>query len=371
MNGHAGPLLSVIIPVHNGAAVLPRCLSALESSSFPGHLREVLVVDDGGTDGAAEHARLRGHPVLRVPGGPRGPGHARNLGADAADGAVLVFVDADVCVHPDVLDRFAGIFEANPDVAAAFGAYDDRPGDPGFLSQYRNLYHRYVHLRGAGEAETFWAGCGAVRKEVFRALGGFDTRRYPRPQIEDIELGYRIRDAGHRILLDPGIAATHLKQWTLPGMLRTDLLDRGIPWMRLLLERPRPGNLNVGAVERLRTALVGLAGMALLTGAVTGSPEWLLVSAALLILNVASNTPLYRWLADQRGWWFAVRAIPVNLLYYAIAGLSVVVAATGHAARRVPGGSGSPRSRPSAGLGSHPAGADVTGSNLDSSRDDR
>jgi hypothetical protein len=71
----------------------------------------------------------------------------------------------------------------------------------------------------------------------FLAIGGFDTVRFPRPQIEDIELGYRLRDAGGRIVLDPTVQGTHLKQWTFWRMLRTDVIDRGIPWMRLLLER--------------------------------------------------------------------------------------------------------------------------------------
>lgn len=364
------PFLSVVVPVRNGAPTLPRCLSALETSSFPEHLWELLVVDDGSTDHTGECARLRGHEVLQVPGGPRGPGFARNLGAGAARGTVVVFVDADVCVHPDVLARFAGIFEANPDLAAAFGTYDDSPADPGFLSQYRNLYHRWVHLRGAGEAETFWAGCGAVRRKVFLGLGGFDTRRFPRPQIEDIELGYRIRDAGHRIVLDAGIQGTHLKRWTLSGMVRTDLLDRGVPWMRLLLERPRPDNLNVGLIERVRAALVGLAVVSLLTGAVTGSPAWFALFLGFPALNVASNTPLYKWLADQRGWTFAASAVPANLLYYAVAGLSVVIATVAHGTRRFRHGPGRRRTSPTDDLRLHRPGANAEASSLDSRRDD-
>jgi glycosyltransferase involved in cell wall biosynthesis len=335
----ASPRITVVMPVLNGMSVLPQSVPALESSDLDPALWRLLVVDDGSTDGTADWIRARGHRVLSVPGGPLGPGAARNLGATRAEGDVLVFVDADVCVHPDVLTRFLDRFDREPRLGAAFGAYDTRPTAPGFVSQYRNLYHRYVHLRGAGDAETFWAGCGAVRREVFAAVGGFDVERFPRPQIEDIELGYRIRDAGWRIALDPEIESTHLKRWTFWSMVRTDLLDRGVPWMRLLLAEPRPESLNVGAAERLRTAGVGIA-FALLAVALIAT-DWLAVWATLAVLAAVtlSNPRLFRWFAEQRSWAFAAGVIPFHLLFHFISGWSVVIAAVGHTFARVtPGG---------------------------------
>jgi len=135
------------------------------------------------------------------------------------------------------LERFADVVTGDSGLVGVFGSYDDAPEARGLLSEYRNLLHRYVHLRGAGEAETFWAGCGAIRRDAFEAVGGFDTARFPRPQIEDIELGYRLRERGGRIRLDPSIQGTHLKRWSLWPMFRTDFRDRGVPWMRLLMER--------------------------------------------------------------------------------------------------------------------------------------
>ena len=337
------PELTVVMPVLNGRELLPRSVGALEASTLERNRWELLVVDDGSTDDSAGWARGRGHRVVQVPDGPRGPAYARNLGAEDARGGVLAFVDADVCVHQDALGRMLSVLDDHGEVGAVFGSYDDAPPDPGFPSQYRNLYHRWVHLRGAGEAETFWAGCGAVRAPVFAEVGGFDHRRFPRPQIEDIELGYRIRDAGWRILLDPSIQGTHLKRWTAPAMVRTDLLDRGVPWMRLLLADPRPDALNVNRGERLRVALVGLSVLCLAAAAATARAGWLAAAAVLLLTNVASNAGLYRWLADRRGWWFALRAVPFNLLYYGIAGLSVILAWAGHLAPGSDRGSRGPR----------------------------
>src|SRR5690606_37188404 len=122
----------------------------------------------------------------------------------------------------------------------------------------------------------------------FTAAGGFDTLRFPRPQIEDIELGYRLRDRGGRILLDPAIEGTHLKRWHLWQMLRTDVRDRGIPWMRLLLERrgKTTGTLNTGLEEHFKVAgtaaAAGLLGWAL----VFDAPVAALVAFVLLVLVV-------------------------------------------------------------------------------------
>ena len=69
-------------------------------------------------------------------------------------------------------------FTENPDIAAVFGSYDDEPAEKNFLSQYKNLVHHYVHQQSSSEAVTFWAGCGAIRKEIFFSVGGFDGKKY-------------------------------------------------------------------------------------------------------------------------------------------------------------------------------------------------
>src|SRR3712207_5284656 len=145
---------------------------------------------------------------------PRHEGHAaaRNIGAGRAGGDVLVFIDADVLVHPDAFTRIRAAFGEDPSLAALFGSYDDRVGESDPVSGFRNMLHREVHVAAAGEAQTFWAGLGAVRRDVFLKAGGFDAARYSRPAIEDIELGLRISDAGCRIGLDPDIQGTHLKR---------------------------------------------------------------------------------------------------------------------------------------------------------------
>ena len=234
-----------------------------------------------------------------------------------------MFVDSDVIVAPDVLSRFERLLSGG-EVASAFGAYDDTPGDPGFVSQYRNLLHHHVHSCNAGEATTFWAGCGAVRADAFMTVHGYDAEAYPRPQIEDIDLGYRLHGAGFRIVLDPAIQGKHLKRWTLRGMLRTDLRDRAVPWMRLLLARgeaAEAGPLNLQIQERVFTALVGLACLTPVAALLSLDARWLVLGLVLTLIVVLGNLPLFAWFGRTRGWLFALRVVPLRLLFYVTSGL--------------------------------------------------
>src|SRR5215213_3798092 len=171
------PLISIIIPVYNGGAQFMRCLAAITPSSWRSW--ELIVVDDGSTDGSAAAAADVGATILHT-GGRRGPAAARNRGAQIARGTWLCFVDADCEVHADTLANIVDVFQSDPSIDALFGAYDDAPAADGFVAQYKNLFHHYIHQGASPDASTFWAGCGAIKRSLFLALGGFDSQRYPR-----------------------------------------------------------------------------------------------------------------------------------------------------------------------------------------------
>ena len=328
------PFLSVIVPAYNGTGVLPRCFAALLATELDRSEWELIVVDDSSEDATAALAGEVADRVIRLEGGPRGPGYARNQGCAHALGEILVFIDADVCVHPDTLGKIAQRFRGS-DLASVFGAYDDEPEGSDFISQYRNLLHRYHHVMGEGEAETFWAGCGAIRADAFHAVGGYDADRYPRPQIEDIELGYRLRDRGLRIEIDPAIQAKHLKRWSFSNMVRTDVFDRGIPWMRLLLERgpQTQASLNVDNTEKVKTVLAAsslLFFLAAIVAFALGAHPWIGFVALFLALEAPIvltlwNLPMYRWFARVKGWGFALRVIPFQYLYYVLNGFAAAM----------------------------------------------
>ena len=321
------PPLTVVIPVHNGGLAFERCLRGLRNSGRTEF--ECVVVDDGSTDGSGLLAEQQGARVLRHER-PRGPAAARNAGALAASHPLIFFLDADVAVHPATIERALARFAADPDLAGLFGSYDAAPAAPGIVSQFRNLLHHHVHQSGdfandARPVRTFWTGCGFIRRDVFLSLGGFDPLRFQRPAIEDIELGYRVSRAGHRLILARDVQATHLKRWTLADMVRTDIFRRGVPWM-LLMKRSQVAEADLN-VARGQQACVAATGLGLL--GLVAAPWWPVLGLAPLAAAAAAvgwNRGFYRFLARTKGVAFAAAAVPLHLIYYTSCGASVVIA---------------------------------------------
>jgi len=289
------PSLTAIIPATNEPATLHRCRAAIDAARAAPE--EVIVVSE---------------PPLA------GPAASRNAGARDAEGDVLVFVDADVEVHNDAFTHIRAAFEADPGLVALFGSYDDAPSAPGVVSAFRNLLHHDVHQESAGPATTFWAGLGAVRREDFLRIGGFDAERYAVPSIEDIELGMRLSADGARIELMPEIQGTHLKHWSLWGMVRTDFAQRGVPWVGLIIESRGSSALNLGMKHRVSAlaSVVGFGALAL------RRPRIALGSAAVL---VALNRRFYGLLVRRRGVPEAAVGVLLHAVHHATSAAAVPV----------------------------------------------
>jgi len=230
--------ISLVITAHRAGPLLSACLeSAATLDPAP---REVIVAIDGGDENVAREAEQRGFRIVCCGGAP-GVSATRNAGARAATGKVVAFADSDVLLRADHIAQVVRAFETNHGASAVFGSYDDDPAAPGVVSGYRNLLHHYTHQHADREARTFWAGGGAVRIDAFFAVGGFDES-YRLPSVEDIELGYRLRRAGHRIRLLPEWQVKHLKKWGLRDLIFTDVGRRAIPWTKLLRREERLDN---------------------------------------------------------------------------------------------------------------------------------
>jgi GT2 family glycosyltransferase len=314
--------ITVVIPAYNCCRHLEACLEGLERSSLQEF--ECIVVDDGSTDDSMDVARRYAVTVIS-PGGRAGPAHARNLGAKAATGEILYFIDADVCVYPDTLARVSAAFSRDTELTALIGSYGDSPDSPDFLSQYKNLMHHYVHQTAREQASTFWSGCSAIRRSVFGQFSGFDARRYQRPAIEDIELGYRLFSAGYKMVLDRSLVVKHLKKWSFWGLVKTDILDRGVPWTELILrDRHIPNDLNVQLSQRVSVALVFLLVVSSALVAIYWRGYFLTPQFSAVLLSLG------RYWADaavERNLW-AIAAVTAGML--SIIALSYVYHMLGH-----------------------------------------
>jgi glycosyltransferase involved in cell wall biosynthesis len=292
--------VSAIVPATNDPPTLDRCIAALEGG--PG-VDEVIVVRSPKEAKAAE---------------------ARNIGASRSTGDLLLFVDSDVEVHRAAPERIRTAFERDPSLVALFGSYDDAPASKGTVSAFRNLLHHHVHHEAPGPASTFWTGLGAVRRDAFEQVGGFDPSL---DWLEDVDLGMRLFDLGARIELDPTIQGTHLKHWSFTGMVKTDFVGRAIPWMELML---RAGNsssvLNLGWRHRASAvaAIVGAGGLVLRRPAVTVAG-----AATMIVLNHR----FYRLLVRRMGLRGAAAGVGLHAVHHLVGVAAVPVGIAKHVAR--------------------------------------
>lgn len=310
-------LVSVIVPVYNGRQYLRRCLSAITKSDYSAY--ELIVVDDASTDDSTQIAAHFESTLIRL-SQRSGPAAARNAGAQNAKGDILLFVDSDVLVNHGTISRIAERFTECSDLAAVFGSYDDDPAEAGLISQYKNLYHHFVHQTSDSAAVTFWAGCGAIRKDVFEAIGGFDQQKYKAPSIEDIELGYRLNQAGFDILLDKDLVAKHLKKWNFLGLVRADIFYRAIPWAKLILESE--GMVNTLNLKKSQRISAGLIGLSILAASLSFfKTAFLYLGLIFLIAVCVVNRDLYLFFIRKRGLKFAAASMILHFFYYFYSGI--------------------------------------------------
>jgi lipopolysaccharide/colanic/teichoic acid biosynthesis glycosyltransferase/GT2 family glycosyltransferase len=301
--------ITAVVPATNRPATLEACLTGLRQAKDGPD--EIVVVED---------------PSIRSPAA------ARNEGAARASGDVLVFVDADVVVHRDAFARIREAFAADPELVGLFGSYDDGLPTAGRVATFRNLLHHHVHQRCAGQASTFWSGLGAVRRDVFLDFGGFDAKQFAHASVEDIELGMRLASRGHRLVLNPSIQGTHLKDWTVWQMVHTDFLRRGVPWVRLILRNPGElptTTLNLSWQHRL-SALLSLVGV----GGLLGRRR---ISASVALLGlVGVNHRFYLLLGRRHGMTTLALGFALHLLHHLVSIASAPCGVVAHLRERTP-----------------------------------
>lgn len=315
--------ISVIIPCFNGASTLEDCLASVFASTHGDF--EVIVVDDGSGDATLEVARKYDCRILALPNNC-GAAAARNIGARAAVGEILFFLDADIAVPPNVLEQIDETFVERPEIGAAFCSYQKKTIPTNFCSVYKNLLHHYTHQTAREDAVTFCSGFGAIRRDVFLNSGGFDENyRF----LEDIEFGYRLHRAGQIILLRKQIQLTHLKRYSLASLVMSDLFGRAIPWTRIMLEkRVFRNDLNTKLNNVLSVAVAAAIPIVFISAMF--STRMIVVLLAMSASFAALNTGFYRFVYQEQGGLFLLRSVAMNWLGYVYSGIGLIWGATAY-----------------------------------------
>lgn len=323
--------ISIIIPVYNDPANLKKCLDSLDRSLLKAY--QLIIVDDGSDLGSEEVAASRcDHYVSLDQNG--GQAAARNIGARLASAEVLFFLDADMMVEPETLGQILEKFNAHPEISALFCSFQHDTPQENFFSQYKNLQHHFTHQVSSREAATFCGGFGAILHSVFKDIGGFQEElRF----MEDVDLGYRLHQAGRRILLCPSIQLTHNKRYSLPSLIRSDVFQRAIPWTRIMLEhRIYRNDLNTSSNNIASVMIVFLMLVAVIFYR-GGAWGLVLLELGLLLTLIFLNRQFLSFVRTARGNLFALRAVAMVWLQYAYSGLGLGLGLLAHFRDRIMG----------------------------------
>jgi lipopolysaccharide/colanic/teichoic acid biosynthesis glycosyltransferase/glycosyltransferase involved in cell wall biosynthesis len=277
-------LMSVIVPAYNAQGTLGSCLAALQDQSLPRDRYEVVVVDDGSTDRTAEVARQYETDLLHQP--HAGPAAARNRGAQAARGEILLFTDADCTPAHDWIERMTEPF-CDAEVVGARGVYRTHQAEPvaRFVQlEYEDRYVRTSRQETIDFVDTYSA---AYRRDVFLANGGFDTT-FPTASVEDQEFSFRLARKGYRLLFVPQAVVYHRHDATLGEYWRRKY---GIGYWKALLLRWHPERAvqdsHTPQVLKVQIGLAGLLGVFLVLTPFWSPVRWLaLVAAAFFFLTI-------------------------------------------------------------------------------------
>ncbi len=295
MSDEKSPRFSVIVPAYNAAETIGACLEALSRQTVPPDAYEVIVVDDGSTDGTAEIARKHGVRVISQPNA--GPAAARNRGAEAARGEILLFTDADCEPTPGWIAAFARAFDANPDAAGAKGTYLSRQRE--IVARFTQMEYeeRYARMEGKPRIDFVDTYSAAYRRDVFLESGGFDAT-FPTASVEDQELSFRMARAGHRMIYVPEARVYHIHNRTVGAYWRRKFY---IGYWKALVTRRFPERLvsdsHTPQVLKLQMGLVGTG--AILTPLLPFSGKARKLWAGVMLAFLATTFPFVKRAAKR------------------------------------------------------------------------
>ena len=292
------PGVSVIVAARNAASTLPSCLASLRALDYPDV--EVIVVDDGSSDGTAAVARAAGARVLEAAG--RGPSFARNYGVLESSHEIVAFTDADCAVPPHWLralveglrtSQAAGAGGPQRNVFPVDRSEEARDLDAFFA--LASVIAEYTRADDSPREVDHNASCNvAYIRHAFREAGGFAEGLWPG---EDVDLDFRLRRMGYRCHYVPLAFVEHHRPGTTAwfaammrryGQAQRELVNRHGRFRPL---HYLPGGLVVlAALQALwlsrRARPVAIAADALLAG----GAAWLL----------AKKVPVRQWRAVAR-----------------------------------------------------------------------
>ncbi len=277
---------SVIIPAYNAEKTLGACLAALQNQTVKA---EIIVVDDGSADNTPALAHSYGVNVIALSQN-QGRSIARNIGAEAADGEILLFTDADCEPTPNWVAEMLKPFKRDPAVVGVKGAYYCKQREPIARFTQIELEDKYAKMAQQETISFIDTYSAAYRRDVFLANQGFDPRLIY--SLEDQDFSFRLAARGYKMVFAPNARVYH-QHITQPFKYYQRKWTVG-KWKTVILRRHPERRDNDSRTPLTLKLQFGLAG--LLT----------------VLLPIALFVPLFRKLVQLTLGAFAVTTLPFH-----------------------------------------------------------
>jgi Glycosyl transferase family 2 len=276
------PWITVIMPARNAASAIGACLRSINAERLAFGESEVIVVDNGSTDGTPEIAAAAGASVVSLPG--LRVSAMRNRAASLARAPLLAFIDADHELGTGWCEAVRDLF-TDPSVSAG-GAPCHAPPNGTWVQRAYDCLRRHDGRR----RDATWLGSGnfVIRADVFQRLGGFDEAL---ETCEDVDLCRRLLIAGQCLVEEPRLVNIHHGDPRTLGAVFRGELWRGRDNLRVTFRPPLDVRSVISAVQPAATVAI-IAVLFLLALVSRGARPWWLAAAAVCALG--ASVP--RWL---------------------------------------------------------------------------
>lgn len=292
-------MISVVIPTYNSEKTIACCLDSIYASSYVPD--EIIVVDDCSTDKTVSLVENYGCELIRR-NTHNFQAACRNIGAYAARGRILLFIDSDIELGKDSIKQSLAAMKRTR-AAAVVGIYDKRNYQGDIIGQYKNLYMLFNQNKSKPWIKWTNASFLLLKKDVFTEIGGFDES-IEKSICEDLDLGVKLISAGYNIFLDKDIKIMHHKRLTAAGLVKMEY-ERAVSITNIKLKNLVSGRMidwPVSMSFRITFLLMFMFFALLISGGLRMDKRSLFFFAGLFFLN----SEFFYFLFTVKGFKFAV-----------------------------------------------------------------
>ena len=301
--------ISIIIPSFNpNLATFADCLKSINSSRLKP--LEVIIVDDASQIKYPKKIEST-YKIIKNKTN-KGPAYSRNKGAKEARGDILCFIDSDVEINPDTLDKITEKFK-NDTLTAVQTIYSTESPIRNFISQYHNLYQRYNYsIIKSSYINALSAYCFAIKKDIFFGLGGFDEK-VKDPSTEDLNLGIKLSFRNYKIFLAKDIEVKHLAYFNIQKIFKRKFI-MGRDWANYFLKDQKTRSLkliNTNHPSNLKLS-IAVSPFILFSLIFIYLPIAKYVLLTSLFIFLISNFIFFVFLSKKKGFIFMLKSIIIH-----------------------------------------------------------